>query len=227
MGAEFSHLNIANVREVIACELMDVLVLYHEVMDQKAEFRGTNLELEPASRLEKEQKEQGEGGWERKEETSSKQRHDMNRIEEGHEHEGGHEGKIVRMEDGEVDEGEEEEKKSSVGGESGSANDSQSLQQSEIDLDIPFQAPQFYIARVDFCIAMEELPVIFKGYREEDLSLFRDIYMRMDDLGSNNLSFKDMVICIVLLKCPDITSCFLNAFKVYDYEKKELLERKE
>ena len=56
MGAEFSHLNIANVREVIACELMDVLVLYHEVMDQKAEFRGTNLELEPASRLEKEQK---------------------------------------------------------------------------------------------------------------------------------------------------------------------------
>ena len=36
-----------------------------------------------------------------------------------------------------------------------------------------------------------------------------------------------MVICIVLLKCPDITSCFLNAFKVYDYEKKELLERKE
>ena len=67
MGAEFSHLNIANVREVIACELMDVLVLYHEVMDQKAEFRGTNLELEPASKLEKEQKEQGEGGWERKE----------------------------------------------------------------------------------------------------------------------------------------------------------------
>ena len=35
-----------------------------------------------------------------------------------------------------------------------------------------------------------------------------------------------MVICIVLLKCPDITSCFLNAFK-YSYEKKELLERKE
>ena len=78
-----------------------------------------------------------------KEETSSKQRHDMNSIEEDMSMKEGMRERLYD-EDDEVDEGEEEEKKSSVGGESGSANDSQSLQQSEVDLDIPFQAPQLH-----------------------------------------------------------------------------------
>ena len=229
MGAEFSHLNIANVREVIACDLRDVMSLYHELMDQKAEFKGVNLELEEDRRKEKvpnhvQEDNNGEQGKEKNQQRASAERkdiptrdshgHDTHTIEEGNENEG----------KGTVDE-------MSIGTNQ-SSDDKHSLQSqlskgSEIDLDIPFQAPQFYVARADFSVAMDELPVIFKGYRKEDISLFTDIYMRMDDLGTDDLSFKDLVICIVLLLSPDITSCFLNAFKVYDYEKKDLLERKE
>ena len=229
MGAEFSHLNIANVREVIACDLGDVMSLYRELMDQKAEFKGVNLELEEESRKGKvtnhvQDDNSGEQGKEKNQErvpvegkdipVQDSHGHDTYTIKEGNENEG--KGTVDEMSISTND----------------SSNDKHSLQSqlskgSEIDLDIPFQAPQFYVARADFSIAMDELPVIFKGYRKEDISLFTDIYMRMDDLGTDDLSFKDLVICIVLLLSPDITSCFLNAFKVYDYENKELLERKE
>ncbi len=228
MGAEFSHLNIANVHEVIACDLKDVMSLYNELMNQKAEFKGINLELEQESRQGKD-REQKESSKEKeqlkgKDVQDNTHGHDTYMIEEG----GDEEGKAVNNEREGLEEM-EEGGGNSIGSESADKQSlpSQLSKESEIDLDIPFQAPQSYVARADFSIAIDELPIIFKDYRKEDISLFTDIYMRMDDLGTDEVSFKDMMICIVLLLSTDVTSCFLNAFKVYDYEKKELLERRE
>ena len=190
MGAEFSHLNIANVHEVVACDLKDVLILYEELMDQRAELKGVNLELEEEGKQDEEERKESskhEGDNVNHESTKlgEQQSHHTHTIEEGNENEENHVDKQnVEVEDTGV-------------GEESIAKQSMSSEVSEVDLDIPFQAPQFYVARADFSIAMDELPDVFSGYRKEDISLFTDIYMRMDDLGTDNVSFKDIIILFV------------------------------
>ena len=152
MGAEYSHLNVANVREVIACDTSQVEALYYEMMNSRAEL------LDPVN-LE--------------EETS--------RI------------------------GEDE----------------------EVDLDIAYAAPHYYVARADFMIRMDELNMVFKDFQEEDISLFRDIFLRMDDMGKQEMSFKDLMLCIAVLLAPDLSTAIETSFRFFDFEKKELLEQKE
>ena len=156
MGAEFSHLNTANVREVMACDLAQVEELYQELMESRAE-------LIDSVNLEEEASKPGVG-------------------EEGDE---------------------------------------------EVDLDIPYAAPHDYIARVDFMIQMDELKTVFKEFQKEDISLFRDLFLRMDEMGKEEMSFKDLMILIAVLLAPDLTSAIETAFRIWDFERKELLEQKE